>query len=245
MPFTPPIPIKEKARRLYNLMEDLPEDSVILYIYNTYPGLEPTCKGATTAFLNHAFSKGAKIIAVAFHVLGPVMYERHSPGLWDDYEYGVDYVWLPYIAGRETGMASLLSSFRATTTTDFFGTSLDSIPLLENIDSAADIDLVAGLESDLSFGIGWIRQIYTTHGVEIAMIGGWAAMEPYYPDQISAMLFPLPGAAAEYEALLNAPGDASKQLAILYVGALFYAVFILIGGNTVNILYQIFKKEKT
>jgi hypothetical protein len=243
-PFTPPIPIGEKATRFYELIESLPNEPNICMIYDTGPGAQPTDQGAAQAFLYHAFSKDAKVVCVAFNQLGPIMYSRLSPNIWKTKEYGVDYCWLPFIAGRETGLAGFMSNIRGTTTVDYFGDSIETLSILENINNAEDFDLVVGFEGDQSMAMGWIRQVYVTYGTTTAFLGGYAALEPYYPEQLQGMLFPLPGAAAEYEGLLNRPGDASKQLAVSFIGGAYYGFLILIVGNTVNILYQYSKRRE-
>jgi hypothetical protein len=147
--------------------------------------------------------------------------------------YGEDYVFLGFIPGSETGLASLLADIRGTVTVDFYGTPIDELPIMNGVNTATDFDLVFDSETDLTLMDGFVRQVSATYeGVKLAMAAsGGQFLEPYYPDQVQGLMYPLPQAGAEYEILIKSPGNASSQITLLFVASLFFAIGI--GGGSI------------
>ena len=232
-PFSPPLTVGDKARAFYALVDGLPANPKVLMVYDYGPDSYPLYQGLQEAFLKQVFSKGARVVVVSFSTSGPMMFQRMlgtGKEIWAPRKYGVDYANLGYIAGGETAVASFLANIRGALSTDFQGNRLETLPIMANINTAKDFDLVFACETETTLGYGWIRQVSTAFGIKLALITPTGQlMEPYYPAQIQGLLYPLPKAAAEYETLLRTPGNASSQLAISFVGCLFYA--LLMFGN--------------
>jgi hypothetical protein len=141
--------------------------------------------------------------------------------LWEELEYGTQWVWLGWIPGYETAQASMLLDFRGTVPTDKAGTSIDDIPLLDGIEKMEDFDMI----------------IVSLYGGQEAYIRQWSGRKPifmmdcgvshrtasmaYYPDQIKGFMTPV-RQTAEYEKLLGAPGLATAlteaQLLLQFYG---------------------------
>jgi len=237
-PFSPPLTIGEKATRFYNIVESLPEEPYILMAYDYSPVSYPLFQGLQEAFMKHIYSKNGRVICVAFSADGAMMYQKMEITfgyVWNTKTYGEDYVFLGYIPGGETGLASFLSSIRSVIATDFRGNLIDDLPIMKNIDTCTDFDLVIDCETGTTLGDGFVRQVSTVYKTTLAIAcSGGATLEPYYPDQLQANLYPLPQVGAEYETLIKEPGNASAQLGVLFLGALYF-ILLFIFGNIARI----------
>lgn len=247
-PFSPPIIVGEKAQSFYDLVESLPDEPIILMAYDYGAVSYPMFQGFQEAFMKHIYQKDGNVILVAFGAAGPMMYkmmQKTFAPVWDKKTYGEDYVFLGYIPGGETGVASFMTDIRKTITTDFEGNPIDTLPIMENVNMATDFDLVVDCETSTTIGDGFVRQVSSAYGVKLALVGtGGPTWEPYYPEQIQGNLYPLPGAPAEYEKLLGAPGNASSQIGVLFTGSLFYLIIILC-GNVIPRIGKVFGNGNT
>lgn len=234
-PFSPPIQVGEKAQSWYNLIDSLPDDAtVVLGIDTGIAAWLPQDQGAVEATITHVFSKSGKVIIVGFSRDSPQIYrlfEQTYERVLKNKEYGVDYAFLGFIPGDETAIASIASDIRATISTDYEGNPIDSLPILDDVNSAVDWDIYIDVSGSVTTSEAKIRQVNTVYGTLMGTVGaGGQFLEPYYPTQIKGLLYPNPGASAEYEKLLNAPASASARMGILYItGVLLFGVFFVAG----------------
>ena len=64
------------------------------------------------------------------------------PALGTTYKYGTDYVYFGYLPTQETTISLLRDNIASVLSTDKYGTSIGSIPLMKNISGAKDIATV-------------------------------------------------------------------------------------------------------
>jgi hypothetical protein len=238
-PFSLPIETTEKAETFYQLVEDLPDGCTVLVAFDYSPVSYPLFQGLQEGFIRHVVtSKGGKVVMAAFTQDGPMMYRKMVGDFayLNQLTYGADYCFLGFIPGEETGLTSFMGNIRSVITVDFSGTSLDSLPIMQGVNGGPDFDLVLDLETSTTLGDGFVRQVSTAYGTPLALASsGGQTLEPYYPDQVQGLLYPLPGIVAEYEKLLDRPGNASAQMALLLVGNIWY-ILVLLAGNINDIL---------
>ena len=244
VPFSPPIVIGEKAQSFYDLVESLPDEPTVLMTYDYGAVSYPYFQGFQEAFMKHIYQKGGTVILVSFGAAGPMMYkmmQKSFASVWDTKTYGEDYVFLGFVPGGETGVASFMADIRETIALDFEGNPIDSLPIMENVNMATDFDLVVNCETSTTIGDGFVRQVASAYGVKLALVGpGGPTWEPYYPEQIQGNLYPLPQAPAEDEKTLGMPGNASSQIGLLFTGSLFYLLIIFAG----NVIPRIGKRSE-
>lgn len=157
-------------------------------------------------------------------------------------ENGVDWVHLGYVPGQESGIAAIATDIRSIRNEDYFGTSLDSIPLLDGVNDATSFDAVCwwgGSEGSIPWGI---RQFVTPFGIPMTGMCTTNEVPNYSPYISSGQLHGLIGGvrgSAEYEYLSGNPGPALGQAMATNFGGLLWAVMVILG----NVLFFLKGRE--
>ena len=230
-----PIAISESTTLSHDFIESLQEGAVVLVGFETGAAGWPELGPQLNAFMQHLFDKNAKILIVSGNVDGAMLAEQYAipvmvkPGK----AYGLDWVNLGYLAGGETGIAAFASNIRSVVPRDYFGTPLDEIQIMENINSAADFDLAICCSWGTPGLPEYLRQYRTNFGVPLiigAQVVSVPGTVPYYQSgQIVGYTSGLRG-AGEYEILLKRPGYAVSSLDAASVYHLVVFLFILVGN---------------
>jgi hypothetical protein len=239
MSVTPPV------RGLYDAVDALPPGSTVWLAADYDPGSKPELSPMNYALVEHLFRKDVKIISGSLWAPGPPLAQRvfdeMAPG--HGKEYGIDYVNLGFKEGREAVMVSVAEDLRRTFPEDFFGTHLDSIPMLDNIGSLQDVEMIVCVSAGYPGIKEWIQQIATRYNTVIG--GGVTAvsgpeMYPYIQSgQLVGLLAGMKG-AAEYEQLVQRPGLGVAGMAAQSSVHVMVVIFIIFA----NIVYFMEKRRK-
>jgi len=220
-------------------------DTVIFTLMYGTSGM-PELFPMSVATMKHILEKDVKFIVVSFWTEGPLVFDtllgQVDPA---DYGkiYGEDWIRLGYLPGGETAMGAFATSFQNTVPRDYVeGNSLDSFPIMADIKSAEDIDLIISFETGTPGTPEWLRQWNTPYGVP--QITGCIGVSvpgiiPYINSgQLSALL---PGltVSAEYEVLLNKPGLAVAGVDAVSTSHLLVVMLVILG----NITYFMTKED--
>ena len=242
-----PIPISGDSIAWKNFIDnDIQDGDTVIFslMYGTsgMPELFPM----SVATMKHILEKDVKFIVVSFWTEGPLVFDtligQVDPA---DYGkvYGEDWIRLGYLPGGETAMGAFATSFQNTVPKDYVEKkSLDSFPIMADIKSAEDIDLIISFETGTPGTPEWLRQWNTPYGVPqiTGCIGvSVPGMIPYMNSgQLSALL---PGltVSAEYEVLLNKPGLAVAGVDAVSTSHLLVVMLVIVG----NITYFMTKEE--
>ena len=146
--------------------------------------------------------------------------------------YGEDYVVLGYAPLGEAGEASMGINIRGVYTTDWKGTPLNDLPMMKDINSAKDIDLLIFVYTsctDVEFPIRqWVTP-YKTPTI-IATLGCCGPMAaPYYPTQIQGFLSGS-GMGTELEVYGRVPGPGAAMSDAKNIGILPFLFFFIFGN---------------
>jgi hypothetical protein len=243
-----PIPISSDARAWYNFVENNVHDgdTVIFSLMYGTSGM-PELFPMSVATMKHILQKDVKFVVLGFWTEGPLVFNallrQVNPA---DYGkvYGEDWINLGFIPGGETAMGALATSFQNTVAVDFVeGSPLSSFPIMDNVRTATDIDLIISFETGTPGAPEWLRQWNTAYGVNIIVgcIGvSVPGMIPYINSgQISALM---PGltVSAEYELLLQKPGLAVAGVDAVSTSHLLIVLLVVIG----NLAFFMTKEEK-
>jgi hypothetical protein len=145
---------------------------------------------------------------------------------------GIDYTFLgykPYYALVILGMGQ---NFRLPFPTDYYGTPLDSIPMMRGV---LNYDQVAGV-IDLSGGSitdAWISYGQGRFNFPLALGLTGVMTAQYYPYLGSGQVFGIMGGllgAAEYEELADNPGRAKDGMRIQLYAHMVIILFIIMGN---------------
>jgi hypothetical protein len=241
-----PLMTGDMSKAWYNTVDELPEGSVILFDIGYGSGGYPSLGPGNIAALHQMFEKGHKVVLMATSLEGTMMYPLIMDSVMPEetygYVYGEDYVFFGYIAGEQTAMAGVLGDLKALVSIDYQGTSIDTMPLMENINGADDIDLVAYLTTAGGVAEGWVYQAFSQYDMDV--LGGCLSMmttsiKPYYDSgQLLGIMDGVKG-AADLEFLTGHPGDAIVSSDILTFTQTLVLIFILVG----NVSYWMSRQE--
>ena len=231
-----PFSINEPSQKFFDKVEALKPGDVVLLSFDYSPSGSAQLDPQARAVLKHVFSKeGVKVVTVAFWPSGPLFSDKFIAELDGTHNkvYGEDYVSLGYIAGGETAISSVAKNIHQSFSVDRRGNKVSQIPMMKNIKSAADFNLMISFSSGTPGIPEHIRQIVTVYGTPF--VSGMnsvsvAGNTPFYnAGQMVGYLNGLRG-AAEYEKLMGEAGPATASMDSLSFSHLTVIIFILLGN---------------
>lgn len=232
-----PIPINPESRAWYDYIDAIPDGSTILFSMDYGVSGMPELFPMTVATMAHLWSRDLKVVVVAFWSQGPLVFNTLLTQLNpEDFGkvYGEDWVELGYMPGSETAMNALASDIHAAFPRDFLENRLISeFPIMQDIRTAQDIDLIVSIETGTPGLPEWLRQWQAPHGVPIIVgcIGvSVPGMIPYLNSGQLSSLMPGLTSSAEYEVLLGRPGLAVAGVDAVSTSHLML-VLLVIAGN--------------
>jgi hypothetical protein len=232
-----PLLVGSMSEAWYDTVDSLPAGSIVLFDIGYGSGGYPSLGPGNIAAFHQLFEKDLRIVVMATALEGGMMYPLIMEGVKPESNYGAvygeDYVFLGYIAGDQTAMAGVLGDLHALASTDYQGTSLSSLSLMDEVSGAEDFDLVAYMTTAGGTAEGWVYQAYSQYNRPV--VGGMlsmmtTSMKPYYDSgQMLGLMDGIKG-AADLEFLTGHPGDAIVSSDILSFTQTLVLIFILIGN---------------
>lgn len=234
-PMRLPIDVSPPVQTLYDAVEALPPGTIVMlggdYSPDTMPELQPMVE----TFLRHAFKNDLRVVVACLWPASPPLIERALTPLAAEFdkEYGVDYVNLGYMAGGIVTLLGMGSSIPNTFPSDYGGTPTRQIPLMQEVENFDDIAFVMEVSAGTPGTREWVQQVQSRYRVAVGS-GTTAVGAPnFYPyvqsGQLTGLLGGLKG-AAEYETLIEYPGDATKGMDAQSIVHALIVIFILLGN---------------
>jgi len=243
--FRVPVAVTKEVRNVYNFVENLGPNDILFISMDYDPSSMAELNPMAEAVLKHAFSRDRKVIIVTLAQFGPGMVEEITTRLAAEYnrEYGVDYAFLGYRPYPAITIMLMGTDFRVPFPQDYYGTPIDSLSIMRGVKNFSNvkgvIDLTAGNTADM-----WIVYGNGRYNFPLAIgITGVSAAD-FYQYLASKQLFGIiPGVkgAAEYENLINMPGDGLEQMAYQLVAHSVIILFIILS----NVAYFATRKQKS
>jgi hypothetical protein len=244
-----PIGISSRTRAVYDYIEDdskLPPGShVLIEIYYEVAAraeLEPQ----VIALMKHFFEKDCKLVFVSTATYGPLAFQflqASAPDVFEGKTYGEDYVFLGYIAGGESTLASLARSITGTVATDNYGNPTSSLHLIQEANDATAYELVVIASSGTDTFSWYIRQWYTPYHTPL-LFGALSVIAPSIEPYVGAgqAIGMLTGqrSAAEYELLVGRKGLGIASMDAQSLAHGLILLFIILG----NIVFAYTKLSK-
>ena len=237
-----PMDIQDYSQVAFDFADGIPEGSIVIVEGGLGAATYPQGGPGLVAQIVHMLSKGVKMV---FFSLGTeqnvwtmtaieTALEKLPAGV--SAENGVDWVHLGYIPGQESGVAAMTNDIRSVLNVDYFGTPLDSIPLMNGVNDATAFAAVlwwGGSEGSIPWGV---RQFVTPFNIPMTGMCTTNEVPNYTPyinaGQLQGLIGGVRG-SAEYEYLIEIPGPALGQAMATNFGGLLWAVLVVLG----NILY--------
>jgi hypothetical protein len=225
-----PVPVGQRVIDSYNAINDLPPDSVVIVTWEGLVGHWINIGAGAVAIADHLFSLPIKVIFVGFSIDSPMLIYRIIDAVDVSHkEYGVDWVFLGYAAGDESAIASLAKDFSSVYKTDVYGTPIEEIPIMNEVQSAEDVDIIVGMEMNFQY---WLRQWVMPYGVPVIACTIPMSLPGYLPyyfsGEIKGIISGMRG-AAEYEQLIKKPGYAMASQDAVSLEFLLMAILMIIG----------------
>jgi len=232
IPFSVPTGISNEVRSVYNFIEGLePGDNLFLaidYDPSTLAELHPM----TEAILRQAFQRGARVVITSLSQFGPAMAEELIARVAreEGKQRNIDYTFLGYKPYPGITILAMGSDFRVPFPTDYYGTPVDSIPMMQDIHNYRNVKAVISLAGG-NVAEMWIQYGNAKYGVPLALGVTGVMASDYYPYLQSRQIFGLiPGmkGAAEYEMLVGRRGQGSRGMPYQMSTHLVILVFMVI-----------------
>ncbi len=239
-----PITVGRYSTEYYEYIENLPEDSVILVTFDYGVSAMPELYPLTVATFHHLWRHDFKLIITASWMQGPMVMDvvlgEIDPERDYGKVYGEDWIELGWVPQGEIGMASLASDIWKAKPRDYIQDQPTSdFPIMQNVKTAEDIDLIVSFETGTPGLPEWLRQWGTPYGTPI-ILGCIGVMVPetapfYQTGQLSALI---PGltASAEYESLVKMPGLALAAVDAISMSHLLVIVLVIVGNGAFFII---------
>lgn len=205
---------------VFNRIESLPSGSRVLLPLDYDPGSEAELGPMAKAVIRHCCLKRHKMYFLTLWPTGLPLLERNIRQIIEEefkeagLKYGVDYVNLGYVPGEAVAVKLLATDFRKARSQDNSGTSLDRLPMMQQANSAQDMDLIMAVSAGYPGVKEWVLFAAIPHRIPLGMgVTGVTApqMYPYYPNQVVGLITAIKG-AAEYETALATayPDEVSR-----------------------------------
>lgn len=230
-----PIQVSTSTKKTYDTIQNLPKDSIVVLYVEYQSGNWPECGPIETSYLYHLAQRPVRIAIVSSNTeAAELTRTRVLPVInWGDKKYGIDWVYLGYLPGQETGMKSFADDVWGTLHTDFYGASFESLPMMADLKSAKDINLLVYINS--LYADPAIRQFNTPFGTKILLgtqIGNTITQSPYLASgQAAGIVLGLRG-AAEYDILIGLKADVVIAMDSLTLSHIVAIAAIVVGNIT-------------
>jgi hypothetical protein len=239
-PLGMPFAVAKNTQIFYDMVDALEPGDVVVLSFDYAPTSKDELNPGCLAVMRHILEdkKGVRLIMLGFWVSGPMFADINmetlaEEGIGTDWVYGEDWASLGYVAGAENAISSFANDVKGTFRRDRRGNSTEDLPVLDGVETAADIDLLIDIGSGTPGVPEFVRQVVDPFGtpyIADVVSVSVAGMMPYYNSgQVKAYLNGLRG-AGEYEALYGVPGAGTSAMDSYSFGHLAIILFVLVGN---------------
>ena len=234
-PLKLPIAVSGPANRFYSAVNNVPDGSIVVLAGDFDPASAPELMPMMNSAVRHLFRKNCRIIALELWPGGPPLVDGVLHRLANEMgkKYGTDYVNLGYKSGNEVVMLAFGSTFSGTFPNDYSGTSVKTLPLMQETDNFDGVKLLVNISAGTPGTKEWVQQAQGRY--HIPMVSGSTAVQTpeLYPYLQSGQLLGLLGGmagAAEYEKSTGFLGPATKGMDAQSSAHVFIMFLILLGN---------------
>lgn len=240
-PFKIPFPVTQYGQDYYDFVQSIPDGSNVGFMMGDSPATRPSLQSATVLAFEILLEKDCQVVIWVDRANAPPIVEDYINIVTSKLEkegktveYGVDYVWLGYIAGREAAQAAFLADIRQVTNAkDAYGTPFSELPIMENINTGEDLPYgFANCQCACTEPM-YVRQWQKPYGSKIATINcamDLTFVQPYLATgQLQAVANGLL-ASAEMEYLTGELGLAFGQTLSVSMAGVFFVILIILGN---------------
>lgn len=216
-PFGFRTPVTPPTQKLYDAVEAIsPENKALTISVDYDPQTEPELHPMTIALLRHALGTGKRVLVLALYVQGLGLAEnalrtvvgefnRRATSSADSLLYGRDYVFLGWQPPPVIPILGMGTSVRRVFPRDYYGNETDTLPMMQEIDSYSDMDLLVSISGG-SAPVWYVAYAQSRYRIRVGAGITAVSVADFFPyletGQFSGMLAGMKG-AAEYEELVS------------------------------------------
>ena len=246
LPLGLPVQVTAPVRQLYDVIEALPEGSVVLISIDYDPSGAPELQPATISIMRHCFRRNLRIMVMGLWAPGVPLGKRalEEVGV-EEYgrEYGKDFVNFGYKPGGSVMLVNLGRNIHDVCKQDIYGTRVQELPMMENIRDANDIALVISMSMGVPGSDEWIWYYHARYRGNLATAQTAIGAPKYYAYLQTGQLVGLIGGmkgAAEYELLVDKRGLATVGMDSQSIAHLLIIGFVILG----NVIFWMEKRRR-
>jgi hypothetical protein len=245
-PLRLPVDVTAPVQQLYDVIEGLPEGSVVLISIDYDPSGAPELDPATLSIMRQCFRLDHKVFVMGLWATGVPLGMRalETVGATEyNKQYGVDYVDFGYIPGGAVALVNLGRDVHNVCREDVYGTPVGEIPMMKDITSADDFGLVISMSMGVPGSDQWIFYYHARYRGNLATAQTAIGAPKYYQYLQTGQLVGLIGGmkgAAEYERLVDSYGLATVGMDSQSSAHMLIIAFIVLG----NVIYWMEKRRK-
>ncbi|MFN7181366.1 MAG: hypothetical protein ACK4NF_01640 [Planctomycetota bacterium] len=222
------------VKNIYNYIETLQKEDVILMSLNYSPGSDAELTPMTKALARHLFKKDIKFVFFTADIRGKTLVSSTVDEIAKEFgkERNKDYVSLGYLPQFVNTIIVMGNNFKQVTPKSEDGYPLDQVEFLKNIKVLADFKLIIDITPSATIDT-WI--IYGVGIYKIKLAGGCTGVigTDYYPyiqtGQMIGVIAGLTG-AYQYEGLVGKNDLATKRMIPQIFVHILIIVFIIVGN---------------
>lgn len=231
-----PMHVTSPVQKAYNTVDQVPKDKIVILLANWEAGTWGESAPQTEALIQHMFKRGIKF--AIFSQGAPVgitfveqIAEKNAARMHKT--YGVDWVNWGYRPGTLAMIQGLPRDIWEIVGKDINGTPLSQIPMMKNIRTIKNVDLIADVTPNLTTTYLWIDYVQGRYGTRIVCSPTAVMVAETYPwlasGQFSGVIPGLRG-AAEYQQLVGIKGYAIRAMNAESMAHFLIIALIIIGN---------------
>src|SRR5258705_919288 len=234
-PLNLPVTVTPRVKAAFDAIDALPPGSKVLISMDYEPDIMAELMPMSIDVMRHCFRKHLQVIAMTLYPAGTGLGERaiNTASRAEGAVRNKDYAWLGYKSGFQVVMIGIGENLRGMYPVDFYGTPLDSIPILRGVNSYRQMAMVVNLSGSSATDY-WIQFAQGRFHAPL-VVGCTAVMATdYYPYLSSRQILGLIGGmkgAAEYEALIDTVGDARRGMDAQSLVHLIVVALVILGNR--------------
>lgn len=240
-----PIDILPTSVAAFKYIDSLPAGSVVAIAGDLIPSGWAEINSLHVALIRHLLSKNVKFFYFTIVEEANMVLNRLKDKIdWSGKTYGVDYAFFGFIPGMESATAALARDIPTVLPYDRYGTPIGDIPMMKNIKSYKDINLLV-LTCCTGVWEYYVRQWTQPFKVPTVILsdgGYWTSVLNWMKIGVVTAAFYSQRGAADYEQLINRPGDGIKLMDIQTV--LHYLLISMIVIGNVDLFLSKRRKRK-
>lgn len=248
IPYEVPILVEREVENIYEFIEDLPPGEIVMVAIDYDPNSMAELHPMAYTIIEQCWRKNLKVLITALSQNGPGMADQILRDLSDSLALertyngvtypgreivnGIDYTFLGYKPYFQMVILGMGQNFRLPFPTDYYGTPIDSLPMMKGVlnfdDVACVVDISGGNITD-----AWISYGQNRFNFPLALGLTGVMTAQYYPYLGSGQVLGIMGGllgAAEYEELTDNPGLAKDGMRIQLPAHMVIILFIVMGN---------------